>query len=151
LRRLDEEQRMRFKRADLPGIAIAALGPPAMMILFFASFEAWHHQGTPLLGGMATNIAIPAAIIGAFSRFIRSWDLIIILLAVILACVAGVNVAQRTGYDDELISTLMKLLGVLAFLLLNAVFGYQILVSAILPILDRRDARIAAEREAAQG
>jgi len=140
---------MRFKRADLPGIAIATLAPPALMILFLASFEAWHHQGTPLLGGIATNVALPAAIIGAFSRFVRSWDFIVILLAVILACVVGVNIAQRTGNDDELISTLLKLTGVLTFLLLNAAFGYQILKNAILPRLDRRDARLAAEREAA--
>ena len=141
---------MRFRRADLPGLALATLAPPLMVILFLASFEAWDHQGTPLLGGVATNVALPAAIIGAFSRFVKSWDLIVVLLGVILACVVGVNWAQRTGMDDELISTLLKLTGVATFMLLNAVFGYQILKNAILPILDRRDARIAAAREAAQ-
>jgi len=141
---------MRFTRADLPGLAIAALAPPAMMILFFASFEAWDHQGTPLLGGIATNIALPAAIIGAFSRFIRHWDFIIVLIGVILACIVGVNYAQHTGNDDSFFSTLLKLVGVLTFLLLNATFGYEILKHAILPILDRRDARIATAREAAQ-
>jgi hypothetical protein len=141
---------MRFRRADLPGLAIATLAPPAMLILFLASWDAWDHQGTPLLGGVATNLAIPAAIIGAFSRFVRSWDLIVILLGVIVICVLGVNWAQHTGNDDTFISTLLKLTGVLTFLLLNAAFGYQILKHAILPMLDRRDARLAAEREAAQ-
>ena len=141
---------MRFRRADLPGLAIATLGPPAMLILFFASFEAWDHQGTPLLGGVATNIALPAAIIGAFSRFVRHWDFIIVLVGVILACVIGVNWAQNTGNDDTFFSTLLKLVGVLAFLLLNAAFGYEILKHAILPMLDRRDARVAAAREAAK-
>jgi hypothetical protein len=141
---------MRFTRADLPGLAIATLAPAAMMILFFASFEAWDHQGTPLLGGVATNIALPAAIIGAFSRFVRHWDFIIVLVGVILACVVGVNWAQNTGNDDSFFSTLLKLTGVLTFLLLNAAFGYEILKHAILPMLDRRDARIAAAREAAK-
>jgi hypothetical protein len=140
---------MRFSRADLPGLLIAALGGPAMMILFLASFEVWDHAGTPLLGAMAGNLAAPAAIVGAFSRFIRKWDLIIILLAVIIACVVGVNVAQRTGNDDQLISTLLKLLGVLTFMALQAVIVVQLLVYGVLPILDRRDARRAAEREAA--
>lgn len=140
---------MRFTRADLPGLAIATLAPPALLILFLASFEAWDHQGTPLLGTMAANLALPAAIIGAFSRFVRSWDLILVLLGIILVCVVGVNVAQRTGNDDELISTALKLLGVATFFALNAAFGYQILKNAILPMLDRRDARRAAEREAA--
>ncbi len=140
---------MRFNRADLPGMAIAVLGGPALLILFLASFEAWHHQGTPLLGGMATNLAVPAAIIGAFSRFIRKWDIVIILLGVILVCVVGVNVAQRTGNDAALISTMMKLGGVLTFMILNLVIAVQLLQYAVLPILDRRDARRAAEREAA--
>lgn len=140
---------MRFNRADLPGLAIAVLGGPALMILFFASFEAWHHQGTPLLGGIATNVAIPAGIIGAFSRFIKKWDIVVILLAVIVACVVGVNVAQRTGNDRALISTMLKLGGVFTFLILNGVIALQMLVYAVLPILDRRDARRAAAREAA--
>ncbi len=140
---------MRFKRSDWPGMAMALLGGPAMMILFLASFEVWDHQGTPLLGAMAANLAVPAAILAAFSRFIRSWDPVIALLGVILALVVGVNVAQRTGNDDALISTLMKLGGVLTFLILNAVIVLQILVNGVLPILDRRDARRAAERKAA--
>ncbi len=140
---------MRFNRADLPGILIAGLGGPLMMILFFASFETWHHQGTPLLGGMAQNVAMPAGIIGAFSRFIRKWDPIVVLLGVIAACVVGVNIAQHTGNDDELMSTLLKLGGVLTFFILQAVVLVQLLQYGLLPILDRRDARKAAEREAA--
>lgn len=140
---------MRFNRADLPGMAIAVLGGPALMVLFLASFEAWHHQGTPLLGGVASNLAIPAGIIGAFSRFIKKWDIVVILLAVIVVCVVGVNVAQRTGTDDHVLSTMLKVGGVLTFLVLNGVIVLQMLIYGILPILDRRDARRAAEREAA--
>lgn len=140
---------MRFNRADLPGMAIAVLGGPALMVLFLASFEAWHHQGTPLLGGVASNLAIPAGIIGAFSRFIKKWDIVVILLAVIVVCVVGVNVAQRTGTDDHVLSTMLKVGGVLTFLILNGVIVLQMLIYGILPILDRRDARRAAEREAA--
>lgn len=140
---------MRFNRADIPGILIAGLGGPLMMILFFAAFETWDHQGTPLLGGMAQNLAMPAAIIGAFSRFIKKWDPIVLLLGVIAACVVGVNIAQRTGNDDELMSTVLKLGGVLTFFLLQGVIVVQMLQYGILPILDRRDARKAAEKEAA--
>ena len=135
---------MRFTRADLPGFAIALLAPPALMLLFLASFEVWDHRGTPLLGQMAVNLAIPAAIAAAFSRFIFKWDLPVALLAVLLAVVAGVNWAQRTGNDNLAISTALKWVGVIDFLLLNLVIAWQILHNAILPMLDRRDARRAA-------
>ncbi len=140
---------MRFQRADLPGMAIAVLGGPALMILFLASFELWHHQGTPLLGGLAQNVAVPAGLIGAFSRFIKKWDPVVLLIGIILLLVVGVNVAQRTDMDHTLISTLMKLGGVLVFMILNLVIVLQFVIYGLLPILDRRDARKAAEREAA--
>ena len=140
---------MRFNRADLPGIAIAVLGGPALMILFLASFQAWHHQGTPLLGAVAQNLAMPAGIIGAFSRFIRKWTIVLVLLGVILLCVLGVIVAQRTGADRTAFATTLKLTGVLTFMLLNAAVVLQFINYGLLPILDRRDARKAAAREAA--
>ncbi len=140
---------MRFQRSDLPGIAIAVLAPPLMMLLFFASFETWDHRGTPLLGQIAVNVAVPAGIAAAFSRYIRNWDVPVALLALLVAVVAGVNWAQRTGNDDLAFVTALKWVGVLDFMLLNAVVGLQVLRNGVLPILDRRDARRAAEAAAA--
>ena len=140
---------MRFQRSDLPGIAIAVLAPPLMMLLFFASFETWDHRGSPLLGQMAVNVAAPVGIVAAFSRYIRSWDVPVGLLALLVAVVAGVNWAQRTGNDDLALVTALKWVGVLDFLLLNVVIGRQVLINGVLPILDRRDARRAAAAAAA--
>ena len=141
---------MRFRRSDLPGIAIAVLAPPLLMLLFFASFETWEHRGTPLLGQMAVNLAAPVGIAAAFSRYIRNWDAPVALLAVLVAVVAGVNWAQRTGNDDLAFVTALKWVGVLDFLLLNAVIGWQVLRNGVLPILDRRDARRASETAASE-
>ena len=141
---------MRFRRSDLPGIAIAVLAPPLLMLLFFASFETWEHRGTPLLGQMAVNLAAPVGIAAAFSRYIRNWDAPVALLAVLVAVVAGVNWAQRTGNDDLAFVTALKWVGVVDFLLLNAVIGWQVLRNGVLPILDRRDARRASETAASE-
>ncbi len=140
---------MRFTRADLPGLAIAALAPPALFVLFLASFDVWEHHGTPLLGAMSANIAIGGGLAAAFSRFIRNWDIPLALLAVLLAAVAGVIWAQQSGNDGTALATILKWVGVIAFLLLNVAVLLQILNNAILPMLDRRDARRKAEQAAA--
>lgn len=140
---------MRFRRADLPGIAIATLAPAALFYLFLASFELWHHHGTPLLGAMAANIAIGGGLLAAFTRFVRNWDAPIIVLLILLAAVAGVIWAQQTGNDGTAIATLLKWVALIMFFVLNAVIGLQVLNNAVLPILDRRDARKRAEQEAA--
>ena len=141
---------MRFTRADLPGLAIAALAPPALFILFLASFDAWHHHGTPLLGAMSANIAIGGGLAAAFSRYITNWDVPLALLGLLFAAVAGVIWAQQSGNDGTALATLLKWTGVIAFLLLNLAIVWQILNNAILPILDRRDARRKAEQAAAE-
>ena len=140
---------MRFQRSDLPGLAIAALAPPALFILFLASFDVWEHHGTPLLGAMSANIAIGGGIAAAFARYIRSWDVPLALLGLLLASVAGVIWAQQSGNDGTTLATILKWTGVIAFLLLNLAIVWQILNHAILPILDRRDARRKAEQAAA--
>ena len=139
---------MRFTRADLPGIAIAVLAPPAVFVLFLVSFEAWDHRGTPLLSFMATNFAIAIGLAAVFSRFVRAWDVPVGLLMLLAAAVAAVNWAQRTDNDGTALATGLKWVGVLAFLLLNLSIAYQLFVNGLLPVLDRRDAR-RAEAEAA--
>lgn len=131
---------MRFHRTDWPGLLIAALAPPALLVLFLAAFEAWDHHGTPLLGAMAGNFAVAGGLAAIFSRFIRHWDIPIGLVVLILVCVAGVNWAQATGNDDLFISTALKWIAVFTFLALNLVVVWQVLTYGLLPILDRRAA-----------
>jgi hypothetical protein len=139
---------MRFKRSDLPGFLIAVLAPVWLMVLFLSAFDAWHHHGTPLLGFMATNIAIGAGLAAAFARFIRHWDFPLALIALLVVIVLAVNWAQRSGQDDASIAMILKWAGVIDFLVLNVAIAYQVLTYGLLPILDRRDARRAAARAA---
>jgi hypothetical protein len=141
---------MRFKRSDLPGILIAATAPVLLTVLFLQSFDVWDHHGTPLLGIMSANFAIAAGVAAAFTRFIRNWDVPIALFAVLAGIVAGVIWAQQTGYDGTAIATGLKWAGILVFLALNAVIAYQVLEYGVMPLLDRRDARRAAQRSQAQ-
>ncbi|HRC63172.1 MAG TPA: hypothetical protein PLX85_08135, partial [Dehalococcoidia bacterium] len=116
--------------------------------LFLRSFEVWHHQGTPLLGFMATNIAGAVATLAIFARFIRNWDIPLILLAVLAAAVAGVIWAQQSDNDGSGFATTLKWIALVDFLLLNLALGLQVLQNGLLPVLDRRDARKAAATEA---
>ena len=132
---------MRFKRSDQPGILIALLAPVGLTALFFTAFEIWDHEGTPLLGFMAVNIAVVGGIAAAFSRFIRSWDVPLALFAILIGLTLAVIWAQRSGNDGTALATGLKWAGVIDFLLLNLVVLGQVVSGGLLPILDRRDAR----------
>lgn len=131
---------MRFHRSDLPGLFIAVVVPPALMILFLASFETWEHHGTPLLGALAGNIAGMVGTAAVFSRFVKKWDVPVILVAVIVGVVVAVNWAQSSGNDGGAFATTLKLIGVGAFGALNIAVVWQVLNNGLLPILQRRDA-----------
>ena len=137
---------MRFHRSDWPGLAVAVLAGPALMVLFLAAFETWDHHGTPLLGAMAGNFALGAGVAAIFARFIRNWDVPLALLFVLVLVVAGVNWAQHNGTGDGAFATTLKWIGVIDFLLLNVAIVLQVLNNGLLPILNRRDARRAAAR-----
>ena len=137
---------MRFHRSDLPGILIATLAPVGLMLLFLASFETWHHEGTPLVGAMAGNIAVGGGLLAAFTRFIRNWDIPLASILLMLACAAAVVVLQETGNDGTGANAL-KWLGLLGFLVFNISVVLQILSYGLLPALDQRAARTAAESE----
>ena len=139
---------MRFARQDLPGLAIATLGGPLLFLLVLASFELWGHRHTVLLAGLSQNLAIGAALIAVFSRFIRRWDAVLGLLALIVLMVIGVNWLQRTGDGTTALAVLFKWVGVVSFLLINVVIVWDVLSNALLPWLDRRAERRAATAEA---
>ncbi len=137
---------MRFSRSDLPGLAMALLAGPALMVLYLASFEVWDHRGTPLLGFMATNIGLGVGVAAIFARFILKWDVPLAALGALIAAVAAVNWAQHSGNDGTALATSLKWAGVIAFLVLNLSIGWQLLHNGVLPLLDRRDARRATEQ-----
>lgn len=136
---------MRFKRADLVGMAIATLAPVALFLLFLTAYDMWSHHGTPVLAIVATNVAIVAGLVGAFSRFIKNWDLVGGLIGALLLVVIGVLTLQRTGGDGTGMAMALKWTGVLLFLGLNIAIVWQFLRYGLEPVLTRR-----AERRAAQ-
>lgn len=136
---------MRFTRADLPGILIAGLAGPLLMLLFLAAFETWGHHGTPLMGATGTHIGIAVGVAAVFSRFIRKWDWPLAFLGVVLISVGAVYWAQNSGNDGTRIATALKWLGVIGFVGLNIAVLWQILVNGIWPIVERFDARRASD------
>ncbi len=135
---------MRFKRSDLPGLAIAALAPPLLTLLFLASFDVWHHEGTPLIGFMAGNFAGAVGTMAIFSRFVRNWTVPLALAGLLAVFVAGVIWAQQAGHDGTALATGLKWAALIDFMVLNLAVGLQVITNALLPVLDRRDARRAA-------
>lgn len=138
---------MRFKRNDLPGILIAVLGPVGLMFLILASYQLWDHHGTPILGMLSVNIAVGGGLLGAFSRFIKARDSLIVLLLALVLCIGSVLGLQASDNDGTAIATLLKLTGVLVFMALNVLVIQQILVNGLNPILARRDERRAADEQ----
>ncbi len=140
---------MRFSRSDLPGIAIALVAGPALMLLFLAASETWGHKGTPLLGFMAGNLGLAAGLAALFSRFILKWDVPLSAILAILAVVGAVKWLQVSGNDGTRLATGVKWAGVIAFVVLNVAVLWQLVTNGLVPLLDRFDewrARRAAER-----
>lgn len=137
---------MRFHRSDLPGILIATLAPVGLTLIFFASWDLWDHHGTPLLGAIAGNLAVSGALLAAFTRFVRNWDVPLASALLMLVCAAVVVVLQEMG-NDGTGANLLKSLGLLGFMVFNVSVVLQILGNGLLPALDRRAERVAAESE----
>lgn len=137
---------MRFHRSDWPGILIAGLAPPALMLLFLASYDTWNHHGTPLLGTMSANLAVGGALIAAFTRFIKKWDIPLASLIVILASAASVLALQHYHHDNA-VADLLKWFAVIGFLVFNVAAVLQMLNYGLIPALNQRAARKAAESE----
>ncbi len=139
---------MRFTRQDLPGIAIATLCGPLLFLLVLASYELWGHRHTVLLAGLSQNLAIGAALIAVFSRFIRRWNALLVLIGLIGLMVISVNWLQRTGDGTTALAVLFKWVGVVSFLLINIIIVWEVLSNALLPWLDRRAERKTTTSEA---
>ena len=132
---------MRFKRADLPGIAIALIAPPLLMLLFLATYQLWGHRGSPLLGFMALNIAVGVGLLAMFTRFVRSWVVPGSLALLLASGVIAILTLQRIGHDGTPLATTLKLGALLLFFVLNGAIAWQVLGNGLYPMLDRRAER----------
>ncbi len=138
---------MRFKRADMPGLAIAVLGPLGLFFLLLESYQLWHHHGSPILGILSVHIAIGGGLIGGLWRFVRANDAVIGLALALALCIVGIFVIRASGSDDTAIAMILKLAAIAVFLALNAVVIQQLLWNGLNPILQRRDDARAAAAE----
>jgi protein-S-isoprenylcysteine O-methyltransferase Ste14 len=139
---------MRFKRSDIPGMVVAVVGPVALFFVLLESYQLWSHHGSPILGILSVHLAIGGGLLGGFARFIKARDTVLGLLGALVLCIVGVLGLQASGNDDT-IASILKILGIIIFLILNVVVVWQILVYGLNPILVRRDERAAAAQEQA--
>ena len=141
---------MRFKRADMPGLAIAVLGPVLLFLLLLEAYQLWDHHGSPILGMLSVNIAVGGGLIAGLWRFVKARDVVVGLALGIVLAVAAVFVLRETGSGDSAFANVLKLLAIVLFLALNAVVVQQLLWNGLNPILQRRDdAKAAAAEEQA--
>ena len=139
---------MRFKRADMPGLAIAVLGPVALFLLLLESYQLWHHHGSPILGMLSVNIAIGGGVIAGLWRFVRATDAVIGLALALALCVVAIFIIRGSGNDGSALAMILKLAAIGLFLALNVVVIQQLLWNGLNPILQRRDdAKAAAAAE----
>ena len=138
---------MRFKRADMPGLAIAVLGPVLLFLLLLEAYQLWDHHGSPILGMLSVNIAVGGGLIAGLWRFVKARDVVVgLALGIVLAVAAGF-VLRETGSGDSAFANVLKLLAIVLFLALNAVVVQQLLWNGLNPILQRRDDDKAAAAE----
>ena len=141
---------MRFKRADMPGLAIAVLGPVLLFLLLLETYQLWDHHGSPILGMLSVNIAVGGGLIAGLWRFVKARDVVVGLALGILLAVAAVFVLRAAGDGDTAFANVLKLLAIVLFLALNAIIMQQLLWNGLNPILQRRDdAKAAAAEEQA--
>ena len=124
------------------GILFAITAPMLAMWVVLSAFDLWNFHDTSMLGalrgGVAVNIAIGAGILGAFSRFIKSWDWIGGLGITLFAAIALVVVLQRVGHGSGLPANLVKILCVFLFLGLNINIIVQLVRNGVDPWLLRK-------------
>lgn len=139
---------MRFKRADLPSIAIAALAPAVLFTLVVAALQLWRHEGTPLLSIIASTVAIGGGLLATLTQYVHHWRRVGIIAVLFVLDVAAVMVLQRTGNDWTLFALALKAGGAVLFLAAKGAIGWDVVDFGLLPILDRRAAARAARNAA---
>jgi|TARA_B110000438_G_C15805794_1_gene647251 hypothetical protein len=129
---------MKFKKNDFLGIVLAALAGPGMFLIILSAYDLWDHRHSPLLGFLAVNIAIGGGLIGAFSRYIKNIGRFLTLVLLLLTFAFAVKMLQWTGNGDSGYKILFIWLGILDFLILNLVVGWEFLANGLVPALDRK-------------
>jgi hypothetical protein len=138
---------MRFKRADMPGLAIAVLGPVGLFVLLLESYDLWDHHGSPLLGILSVNFAIGGGLIAALWRFVQAKDAVVGLALALALAIIGVFILRGAGEGSSAFANGLKLISVGLFLALNGVVIKELLWNGLNPILQRRDDAKAAALE----
>ena len=132
---------MKFTKNDYLGIILAALAGPGIFLIILSAYDLWDHRHTPLLGFLAVNIAIGGGIIGAFSRFIKNKIRLISLIMILILCVLAIKFLQWTDNGDSSFKLLFIWLGIIDFMLINAIIGWEFLANGLVPALDRNNER----------
>ena len=138
---------MRFKRADIPGLLIAVLGPVALFLLLLESYQLWHHHGSPILGILSANIAIGGGLVGGLWRFVKARDAVVGLALALALTIVGIFIMRGAGEGSSTLANVLKLVSIALFLGLNVVVIQQLLWNGLNPILQRRDDARAADVE----
>ncbi len=135
---------MRFKRADLLGIAIAALIPAVLSYVIFHSFNLLHVEGSPIQGAVAGNVAGGGGLIAYLTRYVAHKRAFIGIAVALGLCFVGVIWLQYAGQGSGMLATMLKWLGLLLFGALNIVLVIDVLWVAVNPYFVRLDERRAA-------
>ena len=131
---------MRFKRSDWPGFIIAVGAPPLLFLVSWLRSRCGTTRARHCSASMAVNLAGAIATMAIFSRFVKSWDVPIgILLVLISPWPESLGATERERRNRGLPHD--EVGRILAFFLVNAAIGLQVLINGLLPVLDRRSAR----------
>ncbi|MFL2635101.1 MAG: hypothetical protein ACJ0J6_04580 [Dehalococcoidia bacterium] len=138
---------MKFTKNDYIGILLAALAGPGIFLIILSAYDLWEHRHTPLLGFLAVNVAIGGGIIGAFSRFIKNKTRFLALIVFLILCILAIKILQWTDNSESGFKLLFIWLGIIDFMLINAIIGWEFLANGLVPRLDRMKANNPTEEQ----
>ena len=138
---------MKFTKNDYLGIILATLAGPGIFLIILSAYDLWDHRHTPLLGFLAVNVAIGGGIIGAFSRFIKNKIRFITLIVALILCVLAIKLLQWTGNGESSFKLLFIWLGIIDFMLINAIIVWEFLANGLVPALDRKKEKNPIEEQ----
>ena len=141
---------MKFRKNDILGILLAAFAGPGLFLIIISAYDLWDHRHTPLLGFLATNLAIGGALIGVFSRYIKNIYRFISLIFILILCVLIVKILQWSGNEESNLKLLFIWIGLIDFLILNVIVGWEFLSNGFVPAMDRKKEKIPSPDIAAE-